>query len=290
MNVKKQITHFWNTLQHETYCHNNITRLNISNWINDLTQLLYKRKHLAIIEMPTCLKGKKVLEIGCGNGAHSLYFKSIGADLTSIDISCDRVVATKNLCELINGIHATKQMDAESLEFENDTFDIIYSNGVLHHTPDTVKAISECYRVLKKNGQFVIMLYAKHSFLYWFNLYFCKGILMGRMFKEKNWLSKSTEWLPKTKQKVFNPVTKVYTKKDIMNILPQFHDITVRKNAFIFDQIPFMGKIISKLISLFYGENSAGELLYGRPWRNETKIELILGEKIGFGLNIKAVK
>ena len=56
---------------------------------------------------------------------------------------------------------------AENLEFENDTFDLVYSWGVLHHTPDTAKAFSECFRVLKPGGKLKVMIYHVPSWTGW---------------------------------------------------------------------------------------------------------------------------
>src|SRR5262249_39123603 len=53
--------------------------------------------------------------------------------------------------------------DAESLPFESDSFDVVYSWGVLHHTPDTARALKEVRRVLRPAGEARIMLYALDS-------------------------------------------------------------------------------------------------------------------------------
>ena len=54
--------------------------------------------------------------------------------------------------------------DAENLPFDADTFDVFYSNGVLHHTPDTERTIAEAHRVLKPGGTAKVMLYYRNSF------------------------------------------------------------------------------------------------------------------------------
>jgi ubiquinone/menaquinone biosynthesis C-methylase UbiE len=72
-------------------------------------------------------------------------------------------------------------MDAENLLFENDSFDIIYSWGVLHHTPDMQKAIDEIYRVLKPEGKVIIMMYNRYS-LVGLQLYILHGLLKLKPF------------------------------------------------------------------------------------------------------------
>ena len=101
------------------------------------------------------IKNKKLLEIGCGTGYQIIYFAAKGAQVTAIDISAESVNATKALCKKEN-IKDTeiKQMDAQSLQFKDNTFDRIYINKVLLHT-DKDKVISESLRVLKKDGLIV---------------------------------------------------------------------------------------------------------------------------------------
>ena len=58
-------------------------------------------------------------------------------------------------------------MDAENLDFENNTFDYIFSWGAIHHSADPEKIIKEIYRVLKNGGKGMIMVYNKNSLRFW---------------------------------------------------------------------------------------------------------------------------
>lgn len=111
-------------------------------------------------------KGKRVLEIGTGNGADGAMFALHGADYTGVDLTEAALEATRrHFAEL--GLTGTFQKeDAEKLSFTDASFDIVYSHGVLHHTPHTQRAIDEVYRVLKPGGQAIVMLYHRHSFNY----------------------------------------------------------------------------------------------------------------------------
>jgi ubiquinone/menaquinone biosynthesis C-methylase UbiE len=60
--------------------------------------------------------------------------------------------------------------DAESLPFDDDTFDLVYSNGVIHHTPNTGRTVAEMLRVRKPGGRAIVMVYAENSLQYWRNL------------------------------------------------------------------------------------------------------------------------
>ena len=105
------------------------------------------------------LRGKKVLEIGCGMGLHSEILAKSGADLVSIDISRTSVDTTKKRFQLkkLNG--KIIECDAVDLPFEDDYFDFVWSWGVIHHSTETIKIIRNIHRVLKPGGQTRVMVY-----------------------------------------------------------------------------------------------------------------------------------
>lgn len=110
-------------------------------------------------------KGKKMLEIGVGLGADHQRFAEAGAELFGIDLTERAVEHTRQrlaLCGLSSNLSVG---DAENLDFNEESFDQVYSWGVLHHSPDTPKAISEVYRVLKRGGVAKIMIYHKWSMI-----------------------------------------------------------------------------------------------------------------------------
>lgn len=293
--VKTDIQEFWRALYKAAYEQNDnaLTRSNIEGLLQQLEKLFIHREHLAVTEMPIhAIKGKKVLEIGSGAGAHSALFASLGAKMYSMDITHDRVAATASKIDLLNNSHENicLQADAEKLPFPDNYFDIVYSNGVLHHSPDTPLAVKEAFRVLKPGGKAVIMLYSRDSFYYWFVIFLLKGVLTGNIFKYRNWLGRTTEWMSDKHQTVMNPETKVYSKRQIYRMFSQFSDIRIRKNSFRLEQIPVVGKLISNKLSRHTGMNEAGKLIYGHDWRNELSLELKLGRYFGFALNISALK
>ena len=293
--TKQDIQTFWRELYRKAYSDHDqeMSQEEFHHLLLDLEKLFKHREHLATTEMPVDhLQGKRILEIGSGAGAHSAFLASKGAHVVALDLTLDRVVATARKLDRIlsNQENFCIQGEAEKLPFADNSFDIVYSNGVLHHTPRTQQAVEEVYRVLKPGGKAVIMLYAKNSFYYWFTIFFLKGLLMGNYFRSKNWLGSVTEWMPKKRQKVFNPETKVYSGREIRQLFQDFHDIQIRKNSFTIQQVPVLGKILSRLIGRFTGYNPAGTLLYGTPWRNEAQWELTVGRYLGFGLNILALK
>lgn len=107
--------------------------------------------------------GKRVLEIGVGLGADHEQFARGGAMLTGVDITPRAVTRTAERFALMGLISDIQVANAEELPFADMSFDHVYSWGVLHHTPDTAKAIAEALRVLKPGGAYRIMIYNKWS-------------------------------------------------------------------------------------------------------------------------------
>jgi ubiquinone/menaquinone biosynthesis C-methylase UbiE len=121
---------------------------------------------------------RRVLEIGCGNGADGVMFAKHGAEYTGVDLTKTAVDATRRHFEVL-GLRGTFQIeDAERLSFSDASFDFVYSHGVLHHTPHPDVAFGEIYRVLKPGGKAVLMLYHKHSINYYLRI---MGYMRGRL-------------------------------------------------------------------------------------------------------------
>jgi len=132
--------------------------------------------------MPTeWLSGKKVLEVGCGLGAHTEMLCRAGADVVAIDLSPTSVEVTKRRLALKELKADVREADAESLPFESASFDYVWSWGVIHHSPDTKACAQEIERVLRKDGRLSIMLYHRNSLYNWLNVIFRYGVLQGKL-------------------------------------------------------------------------------------------------------------
>ena len=109
--------------------------------------------------------GKRVLEIGIGMGADFLRWVRAGAIATGVDLTERAVNLTRQRLadERLEGV--VRVADAEDLPFADAEFDIVYSWGVLHHTPNPPKALAEVQRVLAPGGQVKLMLYHRHSWV-----------------------------------------------------------------------------------------------------------------------------
>ncbi|MEI6334896.1 MAG: class I SAM-dependent methyltransferase [Methylococcaceae bacterium] len=108
-------------------------------------------------------KGMKVLEVGVGLGADHQQFAEAGADLYGIDLTERAIEHTRRRFAAFGLLSNLAVGDAENLDFPDNTFDQVYSWGVLHHSPNTAQAVAEVWRVLKPGGVASIMIYHKYS-------------------------------------------------------------------------------------------------------------------------------
>jgi SAM-dependent methyltransferase len=114
------------------------------------------------------LSGKHLLEIGCGMGYDALEFLRRGVRVTAIDLTESAVRLTKKHFE-VEGVHAegVQVGNALALPFADETFDAVWSNGVLHATGDTRRAIAEVRRVLKPGGRAIISHFYRRPSWMW---------------------------------------------------------------------------------------------------------------------------
>ena len=151
-------------------------------------------------------RDKEVLEVGCGIGTAGQSFAENGANYTGIDLSDFSIELSKKRFEIFKLTGNFITCDIESINnIENKQFDLIYSFGVLHHTPNINKAISNIYSMLKPNGEFKLMLYAKNSFKYY-------EIINGlAQYEAQNNV----------------PIANVYTNDEINELLKDFKNIKI---------------------------------------------------------------
>jgi len=111
--------------------------------------------------------------------------------LTGIDITPKSIELTKKNLEVHKYRSNLLVADAENLPFESNSFDVVYSFGILHHTLNTQKAIDEIYRTLKPNGKAVIALYHKNSLSFWFFVFLYDFIINGKFMRMTQKTSKN---------------------------------------------------------------------------------------------------
>jgi len=296
--LKADIQAFWGDLYQQLYGDfekrmSDISPEEFDHLLDEFVPMLRHMEHLPATEIDLkSISGKKILEVGCGAGAHSALFKRHGASAIALDITVSRIISAQRKLGLVKQGHGcAMQGDAEKLPFADASFDIVYSFGVLHHTVDTQKAIDELHRVLRPGGQMAVMLYAKSSYFYYFNQLLVQGIIRGNYSRNERWLGKVTEGKPKHSD-VYNPITRVYTRRQMLDLFKQFHSLKLRKGAFNFSQISVIGRFLPDLLVKMgiCKVSPAGLLIWDSPMRLETRLELLLGHYIGFGWNITGRK
>ena len=112
------------------------------------------------IDYPS-LNGKKVLDIATGTGFSTVTFARHGAIVTGIDLTEYATRATQRNLALRNLPGTVLQMDAQKLNFPDNTFDFVCAHGCLMHMPSTASAVAEIYRVLKPGGTMYAWMYHK---------------------------------------------------------------------------------------------------------------------------------
>ena len=152
-------------------------------------------------------RGKRVLEIGVGAGSDFRSWVESGARVTGIDLTEAAINLTTEHLKvkgLHAGAHELRTADAEHLPFADGTFDIVYSYGVLHCTPDTKAAFAEACRVLKPGGELRAMVYHVPSWT-GFMLWVRYGLMAGRPLVSQRQV---------IFEKLESPGTKVYSLQE----------------------------------------------------------------------------
>lgn len=163
-------------------------------------------------------KGLRVLEIGVGLGADHQRFAEAGADLYGIDLTERAVEHTRRRLAAFDLTSSLAVGDAEHLDFADNTFDRVYSWGVLHHSPDTPKAIAEVRRVLKPGGRARIMIYHKWSIVGL--MLWVRYALLGL----KPWLSLRDIYA----RYLESPGTKAYSVAEARALFADFRQVDIR--------------------------------------------------------------
>jgi len=164
----------------------------------------------------TASRGKRVLEIGVGMGADYLEWLKAGAIAAGVDLSEISLARARKRCEIAGFTPNLRVSDAEHLPFPDAAFDIVYSYGVMHHSPDTAACIREARRALKPGGSLRIMIY-HHRSLVGLMLWLRYGFLRGKNMRQC------------VLDHLESPDTKSYTREEAAALLEGFEQIEMRQ-------------------------------------------------------------
>jgi len=211
-----------------------------------------KRKYFVESHIPTFAefekwKGKKVLEIGCGIGTDAVNFAKHGADYTGIELSNVSLELTKKRFEVFGLTGAFFNMDAQDLDTLSRVgrdFDLIYSFGVIHHSPNPQKIIDNCLQLLKPDGGMLkLMVYAENSW---------KKIMIDSGLDQYEAQSNC-------------PVAYTYTNDQIYRMLHQFRNIDIWQTHIFPYKIPEYKQYVYKKEDWF--EHMSEEMFRGLEQR-----------------------
>jgi ubiquinone/menaquinone biosynthesis C-methylase UbiE len=231
-----------------------------------------KEWHIPIAAGFANTKDLAVLEIGCGLGTDGAQFAKAGANYTGIDLTNAAVDLARRRFELFDLRGSFRVADAERLDFADNTFDIVYSHGVLHHTPDTQAAIREIHRVLRPGGRAVVMLYHRDSYNYRINISVLRragvhllrwnaGVKLVRALtgeseeslrehaqqlqSDEQYLS-SDEFLSRNTDGAGNPLARVYSRAEARELFKDFASVEVRPYFLNKRWLPLVGPLLPR--------------------------------------------
>lgn len=207
--------------------------------------------------------GEQVLEIGGGLGTDLAQFAKHGAHVTDLDLSGGHLALAQENFKLRGLQGRFIHHEADHLPFDTSTFDLVYSNGVLHHIPNTQQVVRNIFEVLKPGGKAIVMVYAENSLHYWVRLVGGIGLFGNELhqYSMGHIMSRHVE-LSETDAM---PLVKVYTKKRLEQMFDDFMDIKIHKCQLTLPELPY--------------------------WLRLLRLPLPFAEKImGWNLVIKAVK
>lgn len=167
--------------------------------------------------------GKRMLEVGVGAGSDFLQFVRAGAKANGIDLTQEGVENVRNRLAVYGLAAESLQVaNAEKIPFADDSFDLVYSWGVIHHSSDPLAAFREIIRVTKPGGTVKVMVYNLNAVHTWFR-FFAHALPRGKIINGRRWaLARYQE----------SPGTQAYTWREMRDFLKQYN---VEDLTFTFD-------------------------------------------------------
>ncbi len=243
---KGEIKNYWETRAPQVWYSDK--EKNTLAWFNEIEHKRYTVYYGYILEVAEFEYhyGEEVLEIGVGVGTDLAQYARHGAIVSGVDLTENAVETTKRNLESKGLKYKSLQtQDAEKLAFADKSFDLVYSFGVLHHTPNIDTTVSEIHRVLKDEGKAIVMLYAR-GWKHYFKRIFIHGILLGKLFRYG--YSKLVSM--QTEVHGASPLTYVLSKRQIRRIFKEFGEVEITRHRMgeYFDYAPYKTKKVPQFI------------------------------------------
>lgn len=171
--------------------------------------------------------GRDVLEIGVGLGSDHLQFARGGARMHALDLSAEHLRHTQQHLALHGLATRARLGDAERNPWPDASMDLVYSFGVLHHTPGTEQALAEVLRVLRPGGTALIGLYHRDSWFFWLSTMLASGVVKLGLFR-KGWRRLLSEIEYRSEGNSALPLVKVYSRSQVRHLFRDFAQVSVR--------------------------------------------------------------
>ena len=190
--------------------------------------------------------GKQVLEVGCGTGTDLLQFARGGACVTGLDLTPRSIEIARHRFDVYNLPGEFAIGDGEALSFPDASFDAVYSFGVLHHTPDTGRAVREIHRVLRPGGKAVVMLYNRASLYYWGSVILKHGLIGGELFHKTpaEIMSRHVEH----SEVDARPLVKAYSRAEARQMFRGFSDFRLEVNQLTREDLGAVGRLLPEAV------------------------------------------
>jgi len=228
----------------------------------------------AVIDFPRW-RDRDVIEVGCGLGTDAINFARHGARYTGVDLTEASIALVEKRFALEGLPAGLRVADAEALPFADESFDLFYSHGVLHHTPDTQRAIDEAHRVLRPGGTAMVMLYHRSSYNYRVNIMTLRRLgvrLLGfdwgprlvrrltgedeaRLLelqqayrRDPRRLLAPDEFLNQNTDGAGNPLARVYTRREATRMFARFREARTEVHFLNKRWIPLVGRFLPQTV------------------------------------------
>ena len=191
--------------------------------------------------------GASLLEVGCGMGTDLLQFARAGARVTGVDLTPRSIEISRHHLNVYGQQGNFAITDAEKLPFAEGSFDLVYSNGVLHHTPDTAGAIREIHRVLRPGGEARVMLYHRNSLNYWAQIIGRHGLLQGELLRGNSpgdIMSKYVEF----NESGGRPLVKVYSRRQARKLFSMFREVNLQVEQLMRSELYLPGRFVPEAL------------------------------------------
>ncbi|HEX5704182.1 MAG TPA: class I SAM-dependent methyltransferase [Pyrinomonadaceae bacterium] len=187
--------------------------------------------------------GQRLLEVGCGMGTDLLQFARGGARVTGVDLTPRSIETSRRHLELYGLSGDFALTDAEKLPFADESFDVAYSNGVLHHTPDTAEAVREIHRVLRPGGLARVMLYHRNSWNYWFEIVLHRGLLRAQLLRGQTAEEIMSRYV-EVNEGEGRPLVKAYTRRQARELFSMFREVKTEVQQLTRGDFYFPGRLL----------------------------------------------